>query len=197
MNFTGKENYIMAQMYYKMNIAGLDRELPLCPISDSLMIGAFVIFGDPELTTACAEELLKKAPEHDFMISAEAKGIPLVHEMARLEGNKKYFLARKAPKLYMTGVFEAALHSITTANDQKLYLDTADADMMRGKKILIVDDVISTGESLRAIEALVEKAGGIVCGKMTVLAEGDAQDREDLIYLEKLPLFDSEGKVIS
>ena len=197
MNFTGKENYIMAQMYYKMNIAGLDRELPLCPISDSLMIGAFVIFGDPELTTACAEELLKKAPEHDFMISAEAKGIPLVHEMARLEGNKKYFLARKAPKLYMTGVFEAALHSITTANDQKLYLDTADADMMRGKKILIVDDVISTGESLRAIEALVEKAGGIVCGKMTVLAEGDAQDREDLIYLEKLPLFDSDGKVIS
>ena len=184
-------------MYYKMNIAGLDRELPLCPISDSLMIGAFVIFGDPELTTACAEELLKKAPEHDFMISAEAKGIPLVHEMARLEGNKKYFLARKAPKLYMTGVFEAALHSITTANDQKLYLDTADADMMRGKKILIVDDVISTGESLRAIEALVEKAGGIVCGKMTVLAEGDAQDREDLIYLEKLPLFDSDGKVIS
>lgn len=191
-----KGKYIMSQKYYKMNIAGLDRELPLCPISDSLMIGAFVIFGDPELTTACAEELLKRAPEHDFMISAEAKGIPLVHEMARLEGNKKYFLARKAPKLYMTGVFEAALHSITTANDQKLYLDTADAEMMKGKKILIVDDVISTGESLRAIETLVEKAGGIICGKMTVLAEGDAQDREDLIYLEKLPLFDSEGNVI-
>ena len=183
----------MEQKFYKMNIAGLDRDLPLCPISDSLMIGAFVIFGDPELTTACAEELLKRAPEHDFMISAEAKGIPLVHEMARLEGNKKYFLARKAPKLYMTGVFEAAVHSITTANDQKLYLDTADAEQMKGKKILIVDDVISTGESLKAIENLVEKAGGVICGKMTVLAEGDAQDREDLIYLEKLPLFDSEG----
>lgn len=194
--FYRKGKYIMAQKYYKMNIAGLDRELPLCPISDSLMIGAFVIFGDPELTTACAEELLKRAPEHDFMISAEAKGIPLVHEMARLEGNKKYFLARKAPKLYMTGVFEAEVHSITTANDQKLYLDTADAEMMKGKKILIVDDVISTGESLRAIETLVEKAGGIICGKMTVLAEGDAQDREDLVYLEKLPLFDSEGNVI-
>ena len=194
--FYRKGKYIMAQKYYKMNIAGLDRELPLCPISDKLMIGAFVIFGDPELTTACAEELLKRAPEHDFMISAEAKGIPLVHEMARLEGNKKYFLARKAPKLYMTGVFEAEVHSITTANDQKLYLDTADAEMMKGKKILIVDDVISTGESLRAIETLVEKAGGIICGKMTVLAEGDAQDREDLVYLEKLPLFDSEGNVI-
>ena len=183
-------------MSYKMNIAGLDRELPLCPIGDNLMIGAFVMFGDPELTTACAEELLARAPEHDYMISAEAKGIPLVHEMARLEGNKKYFLARKAPKLYMTGVFEAAVHSITTANDQKLYLDTADAEQMKGKKILIVDDVISTGESLKAIENLVEKAGGVICGKMTVLAEGDAQDREDLIYLEKLPLFDSEGNVI-
>ena len=186
----------MEQKFYRMNIAGLDRDLPLCPISDSLMIGAFVIFGDPELTTACAEELLKRAPEHDYMISAEAKGIPLVREMARLEGNKKYFLARKAPKLYMTGVFEAAVHSITTANDQKLYLDTADAEQMKGKKILIVDDVISTGESLKAIENLVEKAGGVICGKMTVLAEGDAQDREDLIYLEKLPLFDSEGNVI-
>ena len=186
----------MAQKYYRMNIAGLDRDLPLCPISDSLMIGAFVIFGDPELTTACAEELLKIAPEHDYIISAEAKGIPLVHEMARLEGNKKYFLARKAPKLYMTGVFEASVRSITTAKEQKLYLDTADAEIMKGKRILIVDDVISTGESLKAIENLVEKAGGIICGKMTVLAEGDAQDRDDLIYLEKLPLFDSEGNVI-
>ena len=186
----------MSQKYYNMKIAGLDRALPLCPISDSLMIGAFVIFGDPELTTACAEELLKKAPEHDYMISAEAKGIPLVHEMARLEGNKKYFLARKAPKLYMTGVFEAEVRSITTAKDQKLFLDVADAELMKGKKVLIVDDVISTGESLRAIETLVEKAGGIICGKMTILAEGDAQDREDLIYLEKLPLFDSEGNVI-
>ena len=186
----------MAQKYYRMNIAGLDRDLPLCSISDSLMIGAFVIFGDPELTTACAEELLKRAPEHDYMISAEAKGIPLVHEMARLEGNKKYFLARKAPKLYMTGVFEASVRSITTAKEQKLYLDTADAEIMKGKRILIVDDVISTGESLKAIENLVEKAGGVICGKMTVLAEGDAQEREDLIYLEKLPLFDSEGNVI-
>ena len=186
----------MAQKYYRMNIAGLDRDLPLCPISDSLMIGAFVIFGDTELTTACAEELLRRAPEHDYMISAEAKGIPLVHEMARLEGNKKYFLARKAPKLYMTGVFEASVRSITTAKEQKLYLDTADAEIMRGKRILIVDDVISTGESLKAIENLVEKAGGIICGKMTVLAEGDAQNREDLIYLEKLPLFNNKGEVI-
>ncbi len=186
----------MTQMYHKMKIAGLDRQLPLCPISDELMIGAFVIFGDPELTTACARELLDKAPEYDYMISAEAKGIPLVHEMARLAGNQKYFLARKTPKLYMTGVFEAELHSITTAKDQKLYLDTADAQLMKGKRILIVDDVISTGESLAAIEHLVAKAGGEVVGKMTVLAEGDAQDRPDIIYLEKLPLFDKNGNVL-
>lgn len=186
----------MAQMAYKMNIAGLDRALPLCPISDKLMIGAFVIFGDPELTTACAQALLDRAPDYDYLISAEAKGIPLVHEMARLAGNQKYFLARKAPKLYMTGVFEASVRSITTEKDQKLYLDTADAELMRGKRILIVDDVVSTGESLRAVEHLVTMAGGEICGKMAILAEGDAQERGDLTYLEKLPLFDHNGNVV-
>ena len=179
-----------------MNIAGCERKLPLCPINDDLSIGAFVIFGDPELTTACAEALLKKAPEYDYLISAEAKGIPLVHEMARLAGNQKYFLARKAPKLYMTGVLEVNVRSITTAKEQKLYFDKADAELMKGKRVLIVDDVISTGESLRAIEKLVHCAGGEVCGKMTILAEGDAQEREDIIYLEKLPLFDTSDEAI-
>lgn len=182
--------------FYKMNIAGLDRELPLCPISDKLMIGAFVIFGDPELTTACAEELLKRAPEYDYVLTAESKGIPLAHEMARLDGNRKYFLARKGAKLYMSGVFEATVRSITTAKEQKLYLDGEDAKMMNGKRILIVDDVISTGESLAGLEQLVEQAGGIVCGRMAILAEGDAQTRDDLIYLEKLPLFTADGEVI-
>ena len=187
----------MGQKYYKMNIAGLDRELPICPLNDSLMIAGFVIFGDPEITTACAEALLEKAPEYDYLITAEAKGIPLIHEMARLAGNQRYFLARKSPKLYMTGVFEAELRSITTAKDQKLYLDIADAELMKGKKILLVDDVISTGESLAALEALVNKAGGIICGRMAILAEGDAQSREDLIYLEKLPLFNPDGTVMA
>ena len=186
----------MMQKYYHMNIAGCERDLPLCPLNDKLMIAGFVIFGDPELTTACAKELLEKAPAYDYLISAEAKGIPLVHEMARLAGNQKYFLARKAPKLYMTGVLEVTVRSITTAKEQKLYLDTADAALMKGKKILIVDDVISTGESLRALEQLVTQAGGEICGRMAILAEGDAQDRKDLIYLEKLPLFDSTGKVL-
>ena len=177
--------------YYKMNIAGLDRELPICPLNEKLKIAGFVIFGDPELTTACSEALLARAPEYDYLISAEAKGIPLVHEMARLAGNQKYFLARKAPKLYMTGVFETVVKSITTEKVQHLYLDTADAELMRGKRILIVDDVISTGESLRAVEELVNQAGGIICGRMAILAEGDAADRDDLIFLEKLPIFDA------
>ena len=154
-----------------------------------------MIFGDQELTVACARDLLKLAPEYDYIITAEAKGIPLGHEMARQAGDQKYFIARKAPKLYMTGVFEASVRSITTAGEQKLYLDIADAELMKGKRILIVDDVISTGESLVALEHLVEKAGGIIAGKMAILAEGDAQDREDLIYLEKLPLFNPDGTI--
>ena len=162
----------MEQKYYRMTVAGLERDLPICPLNENLQIAGFVIFGDPELTTACSKELLKKAPEYDYMISAEAKGIPLVHEMSRLDGNRKYFLARKAPKLYMTGVFEVVVKSITTENVQKLYLDRADAELMKGKKILVVDDVISTGESLRAIEELVTLAGGEICGRMAILAEG-------------------------
>ena len=182
-------------MFHTMNIAGLDRNLPICKVTDDLYIAGFVIFGDPELTECCARELLKKAPEYDYIITAEAKGIPLAHEMARQTGAKKYFLARKAPKLYMTGVFSSTVKSITTEKEQTLYLDTADAELMKGKKILIVDDVISTGESLRALETLVEEAGGIIAGRMAVLAEGDAQDRPDIIYLEKLPLFNPDGTV--
>ena len=181
---------------YKMTIAGLERELPLCPLNDDLCIGAFVIFGDPELATACAQALLDRAPAYDYLIPAEAKGIPLVHEMARLAGNQKYMLARKSPKLYMTGVMEVNVQSITTAKEQHLFLDTADAELMRGKRILIVDDVISTGASLHAVEELVKAAGGIVCGRMAILAEGDAQNRDDIIYLEKLPLFTANGEVI-
>ena len=183
-------------MVYHMTIAGLERDLPVCKVSDSLYIGALVIFGDQELTVAAARELLKKAPPYDYLITAEAKGIPLVHEMARQNGDKKYMLARKGPKLYMTGVFDVAVHSITTAKEQHLYLDTADAALMAGKRILIVDDVISTGESLSALEALVEKAGGNIVGRMAILAEGDAQNREDILYLEKLPLFHPDGTVM-
>ncbi len=182
-------------MYYRMNIAGLDRDLPICRVTDELYIAGFVIFGDPELTVACAKALLEKAPEYDYILTAEAKGIPLAHEMARQAGDKKYLLARKAPKLYMKDVMEYKVRSITTAREQTLYLDGADAALIRGKRILIVDDVISTGESLLALEALVERSGGTIVGRMAILAEGDAQDRADLVYLEKLPLFNPNGTV--
>ena len=183
-------------MYYRMKVAGLDRDLPICPVNENLYIAGFVIFGDQELTVACARELLERAPEYDYIITAEAKGIPLAHEMARQAGDAKYILARKGPKLYMRDIFSVTVNSITTAKEQRLYLDGADAELMKGKRILVVDDVISTGESLKALEALVEKAGGEICGRMAILAEGDAIDRTDLIYLEPLPLFNPDGTVM-
>ncbi len=179
--------------YYKINVAGLERNLPICKVNDDLSIAAFVIFGDQELTVASARELLKRAPEYDYLITAEAKGIPLIHEMARQHGDKKYILIRKKPKLYMTGVMEVDVTSITTASEQKLYLDTADAEIMKGKRILIVDDVVSTGGSLKSIEKIVGLAGGEICGKMAIIAEGEAKDRKDIIYLESIPLFNPDG----
>ena len=178
---------------YHITIAGCERDLPLCKASDTMSIGAFVIFGDVELTVACARELLKKAPEFDYMVAPEAKAIPLIYEMARQSGSDDYMLVRKVKKLYMDGVFEIEVKSITTEAVQKLYMDGADAKKLNGKRVLILDDVISTGESLAAVEELVKKAGGNVVGRMAILAEGSAADRDDIIFLEKLPLFDSEG----
>lgn len=182
-------------MYYNLKVAGIERKLPICPVNDTLYIGAFVIFGDVELTEKTAEALLKIAPEHDVIITAESKGIPLAYEMARQEGGSRYIIARKAPKLYMKNIFTTEVNSITTAKTQILCLDGDDADYMRGKRVLIVDDVISTGESLYALEKLVDNAGGNIVGKMAILAEGDAQNRDDILYLEKLPLFNPDGTV--
>lgn len=181
---------------HSMIIAGLERKLPICKVTDDLYIGAFVIFGDCELTTACAQALLEKAPAYDYIITAESKGIPLAQEMARLNKDPKWMLARKGVKLYMQDVVCVEVKSITTSAVQKLYLDGNDAEMMRGKRVLIVDDVISTGESLHALEELVKAAGGEIVGKMAILAEGDAQQREDITYLEKLPLFNAKGEMI-
>ena len=182
-------------MHYTMTIAGVTRDLPLCRVNDDLYIGAFVIFGDVELTVASARELLKRAPEHDILITAESKGIPLVYEMARQHGENRYLIARKAAKLYMRDVFSTDVTSITTANRQMLCIDGEDAAYMKGKRVLIVDDVISTGGSLIAVQKLVEQAGGIVVDKMAILAEGAAQKRDDIIYLEKLPLFNADGSI--
>lgn len=183
-------------MFYRMNIAGVERDLPLCPLNDNLNIAAFVLFGDVELTEKCAEALCKIAPPHDVMITAESKGIPLIYAMSRIMGENRYILARKSVKLYMRDVVKCETKSITTDASQVLYLDGYDAEYMKGKRVLIVDDVISTGGSLKSLENLVEQAGGKVVGKLTILAEGDAIDREDITYLAPLPLFDKEGNPI-
>ena len=182
-------------MTYSMEIAGLKRELPLCKITDDLYIGAFICFGDAELTEACGRELLKLVPaeDYDYLFTAEAKSIPLIHEMARQSGAKKYFIARKGPKAYMPDPLCVEDKSITTAGTQKLYLGRDDAELIRGKRIVIIDDVISTGGSLLAMEALVKEAGGIVVDRIAVLAEGDAQSRSDIKYLAPLPLFNADG----
>ena len=182
---------------YPIEVAGVKRELPLCKITDDLYIGAFICFGDAELTVACARELLKLVPadSYDYLFTAEAKSIPLIHEMARQSGAGKYFIARKGPKAYMPDPIWVEDQSITTAGTQKLYLGRDDADLIRGKRVLLMDDVISTGGSLRAMEELVKKAGGIVTGKVAVLAEGDAQKREDIRFLAPLPLFNADGSV--
>ena len=180
---------------YPIDVAGLHRELPICKVTDDLYIGAFIVFGDAELTVACARELLKLVPadSYDYMLTAEAKSIPLIHEMARQSGAAKYFIARKGPKAYMPDPLHVVDQSITTAGEQELYLGRDDADLIRGKRILLLDDVMSTGGSLHAMEALVKMAGGTVTGRVAVLAEGDAQKRDDIRFLAPLPVFNADG----
>ena len=182
-------------MVYRLKVAGIERDLPLCPIGDNMNIAAFILFGDVELTERCAAELYKKAPEHDVMITAESKGIPLAYEMARQAGNKPYIVARKGSKLYMQDVVTIEVRSITTDHVQTLCLGHDEREAMDGKRILIVDDVISTGESLATLEQLVNSVGGNIVGKMTVLAEGDAAKRDDITYLNVLPVFNADGTI--
>lgn len=180
-------------MTYKLKVAGLERELPLCKISDDLYIAAFIMFGDVEMTVTCARELLKRAPECDIMITAESKGIPLLYEMAKQAGMNDYVVARKGPKLYMQNVIYTEVNSITTEDKQILCVGGDKAESMKGKRVLIIDDVISTGESLAALEKLIDEVGGEVVGRMAVLAEGDAIARKDITYLAPLPLFHADG----
>ena len=182
---------------YELEVAGLKRELQLFPINDKLQIAAFIMFGDVELTCKCAEALLRIAPEHDIMLTAEAKSIPLIYEMARQSGENNYIIARKGLKVYMKNSLEVCVNSITTQHEQRLYIGENEVNMLKGKKVLLVDDVISTGESLSALEELVKKAGGNIVGKMAVLAEGDAIERQDITFLKQLPLFDAAGNPLS
>lgn len=182
-------------MFYEMTIAGLKRQLPLCPINKDLYIAAFIMFNDVEITQVAATELLKKAPEFEVIVTAESKGIPLAYEMARQAGGKDYIVARKAPKLYMTNVIQTNVDSITTDHIQTLCIGQAEADQITGRRVLIVDDVISTGESLKSMELLVNSVKGNIVGRMTVLAEGGAAHRDDISFLEELPVFNADGSI--
>lgn len=181
---------------YEVEISGVKRNLRLFSVNEDLKIAAFILFGDVEITTVSARELLKLAPKYDILVTAEAKSIPLICEMARQAGNNDYIVARKAPKVYMENVLKVTVNSITTKNEQFLCIGDSDVAKMKGKKCLIVDDVISTGESLSAIEKLVTKAGGEIVGKMAVFAEGDAINRDDITVLGHLPLFNNDGDPI-
>lgn len=174
---------------YKLEVCGLERNLPIIQISDNLKIASFVLLGDAELAEKAGYELSKKI-DADIILTAEAKGIELAHEIARNLEEKFFIVARKSEKSYMHNPVSVEVNSITTANTQKLFLDFKDAEKIKGKRVALVDDVISTGQSIAALEALVEKAGGKVVQKLAILAEGDAADREDIIFLEKLPLFE-------
>ncbi|HCC34162.1 MAG TPA: adenine phosphoribosyltransferase [Ruminococcaceae bacterium] len=173
---------------YSMTIAGLKRDLKLCAIDNTIDIAAFIIFGDVELTVAASEALLGRAPEFDVIMTPEAKSIPLAYEMARQSG-KSYVVARKSKKLYMTNPVGVEVQSITTSKLQNLYIGEEEAEKLRGKRVLVVDDVISTGDSLNAVEKLVNEAGGEIVASCAILAEGDAAKRDDIIFLEPLPLF--------
>lgn len=183
-------------MTYEIDIAGMKRELKLCPIAGDKQIAAFILYGDIEITMHAAKKLLEQAPEFDIILTAATKSIPLTYEMARQANGCDYIVALKDLKVYMTDPIEAEVRSITTERQQKVIITGDDAKKMKGKRVLIVDDVISTGKSLNALEELVEKSGGIVAGRFAVLAEGDAYDRPDITVLGKLPLFDKDGNQI-
>ena len=174
---------------YTLNVAGLTRELPIIKLSYDLSIASFVILGDTEIVRKTAPIIAKKLPEVDFIVTAEAKGVPLAYEISRVLNLNEYVVARKSVKAYMEEPIEVEVNSITTTNSQKLYLNNQDAKKIKGKRVALVDDVISTGQSLKALERLVEKAGGKVLAKAAILAEGDAKDRKDIIFLEALPTF--------
>ncbi len=174
--------------FYRLELCGLTRELPLVEVAPGLSIASFVILGDTELVTTVAPEIVRRLPKVEALVVAEAKGIPLAHEVSRLLG-MNYLVARKSVKPYMEEPLTDEVHSITTQRKQLLCLDGKDAAFLRGKRVALIDDVVSTGESIAALERLVRRAGGQVVAKAAILAEGDAAQRSDLIFLGVLPLF--------
>ena len=178
----------MDKNFYTIDIAGHKVDLPILPVSDTLSIAFFNLHGNQKLTELCGKELAQLAIGCDVLITAESKGLQLCHVMARELNQDFYAVARKSKKLYMQDGIQTSVKSITTGNEQTLYLSKHDADLIKGKKVAIVDDVVSTGGSLKGLEQIVNLAGGIIYKKAFVLAEGDAAERDDIVYLAKIPI---------
>ena len=174
---------------YCLKVAGLERQLPYVDINDEIAFASFVVISDTELVSAAGKQLAEKIGECDVIVTAEAKGIALSYEISRQLGHKGFVVARKSEKSYMRDILETSVKSITTVSQQHLYLDGSDIEKIRGRNVCLIDDVVSTGESLAALENLVNKAGAKVVARACILAEGNAADRDDIIFLEKLPLF--------
>ncbi len=188
-----KENRLRSGFIMKVHtvdIKGFKAELPILPLPSGISIAFFNLHGDNELTEHCGKELAKELSDCEVLITAESKGLQLTHCVARELGQRYYAVARKTKKLYMQDGIEITIESsITTGKEQKLYLSKHDVDLIKGKKVGIVDDVVSTGASLRGLEDLVVKAGGIIHKKAFVLAEADAAERKDVIFLASIPVF--------
>jgi len=177
--------------HYSIEVAGVKRELPVIKINDEISIASFVVLGDTELICAAAKELKEKLPEADIFVTAEAKGIPLAQELARIMDMPKYIVARKSIKSYMQNPIVRKVKSITTKDEQILCLDGIDVEYLKGKKVLLVDDVVSTGESINELKELTKEAGAEVVGKVSILTEGNDDSNSDVIALGNLPVFNN------
>ncbi len=176
--------------FHKVDLQGFEAYLPILPLPSGIKIAFFNLHGDSAMTEHCGKKLAELVKDCDVLITAESKGLQLTHCVARELGHRYYAVARKTKKLYMQDGIEIVIDaSITTGKEQRLYLSKHDADLIKGKKVGIVDDVVSTGASLLGLEKLVKEAGGIVHKKAFVLAEDSAADREDVVYLASIPIF--------
>lgn len=175
---------------YPITIAGVKRELPLFEVKPGLRIAILNILGDIELVDACAEELnqLLSDTEYDVILTPEAKSIPLAHMLSKISG-KPYVVLRKEYKPYLGDAISAETLSITTGKPQTLYLDEKDIDLIRGKRVVLLDDVISTGSTLQGMHLVMDKAGAITAYEVGILTEGDRAEWRDIIALGHLPLF--------
>lgn len=183
-------------MNYSITIGDTHRELPIMAISQDTAIASFVLLGDDELSNSAAKQLLPKLPkDFDYIVTMESKGIPLAHDLSLLTNHPRSIVIRKSVKDYMKDPLTTPVKSITTGKPQELVLNGEDARLIKGKKIILVDDVVSTGGSMKAASNLLQQVNANIIARVAILAEGDAAKRKDLIYLQPLPLFNLDGSI--